>query len=418
MNALKDTAKSSFVFLKSIVKWIVLSLIVGALSGVIGSVFHIAIDYVTEYRGNNDWVIYLLPLGGLLIAFIYYLCKGQGRIDTNRVLEAVNTDEKVPLLMAPLIFVSTVLTHLFGGSAGREGAALQLGGSIGYNVGSLLRLNKKDKHIIVMAGMSGVFAALFGTPLTAMFFSIEVTSIGIMYYVALVPCFVAAFTASRIALMFGLHPVHFQGIAVPDITPHNMLLVAILAVLCALVCILFCICIKKSEHLMEKCFKNGFVRAAAGGAIIVLLTLLLGTRDYNGAGMGVIENALSGSVKYEAFLVKIIFTAITISAGFKGGEIVPSFFIGATFGCTIGMLFGMNPGFAAAIGFVSLFCGVVNCPVASVLLSIEVFGSEGILFFVPAVAISFMMSGYTGLYKSQKFMYSKTDFESIDTFAK
>jgi len=418
MVILKNTLKNSYIFLKSIVKWVLISLFVGVLSGVIGSIFHIAIDKVTEYREANGFVLYFLPVGGIIIAGIYFLCKKFGRVDTNRVLEAVETEEKVPLIMAPLIFVSTVLTHLFGGSAGREGAALQLGGSIGYNVGSLLRLNKKDKHIIVMAGMSGVFAALFGTPLTAMFFSIEVTSIGIMYYVALVPCFVSAITAAQIAKAFSLHAVHFSLSAIPEISVQNILLVAVVALCCAICCILFCVSMKKCEHFMEKYLKNAFVRAAVGGVLIVTLSLVLGTRDYNGAGMDIISRAIGGEARWEAFILKILFTVITISAGFKGGEIVPAFFIGSTLGCTVGALVGIDAGFAAAIGFVALFCGVVNCPVASLILSVEVFGAEGIVFFALAVAISFMMSGYTGLYKSQRIMYSKTNFEFIDSFAK
>lgn len=401
-------------YIKSFIKWIVIAVIVGAIGGAVGSIFHIAIDCATEMRGHSTWLIYLLPVGGLAIAGIYHLARKKGHIDTNRVLDAVKKDEKVPLVMAPLIFVSTVITHLLGGSAGREGAALQLGGSIGYNVGKIFRLNKGDMHIIVMSGMSAVFAALFGTPMTAAFFAIEVVSVGKMHYGAIMPCVISAVAASRIALVAGLHPVHFELPLTLAVTAAGTVKIIILALLCAVVSIAFCTAIHKCEHYMSKVMPNKFLRAAVGGAVILLLTIIAGTYDYNGAGMDVITRAISGEARWEAFALKIVFTAITIAAGFKGGEIVPAFFVGSTFGCVAGPLLGLNAGFGAAIGFVALFCGAVNCPVASLLLSIEVFGAEGLIFFAIACGISYMMSGRFGLYKSQEFVYSKISDEIIE----
>ncbi|MBE7038736.1 MAG: chloride channel protein [Ruminococcaceae bacterium] len=407
MTYIKDSLKISLLNFKALIKWIVVAALVGFIGGVIGSIFHISIDLATELREHNSYVIFLLPLGGLVIAFLYNLCKKQGHIDTNRVLEAIRQDEKVPFVMAPLIFISTVITHLFGGSAGREGAALQLGGSIGYKLGKVLKLNKNDMHIVVMSGMSGVFAALFGTPLTAMFFSLEVTKVGEMYYTGLVPCLVSSYIAYFVALLFKIGPVRFDSIAFETLEFDVILKVAFLAVFCALVSILFCVAIKRSEHYMKRFIKNNYFRALFGGALIVILTLLLGTHDYNGAGMDIIAKAMSGNARYEAFLLKIIFTVITISAGFKGGEIVPTFFIGSTFGCVFGSLLGLDASFAAQIGFVSLFCGVVNCPVASLILALEVFGSDSIFLFAVAVCISYMLSGRYSLYKSQEFVNSK-----------
>lgn len=414
MNCIKENLKGTFVYAKSFIKWVFFAVVVGLVGGAIGSVFHIAIDIVTECRGENTWVIYLLPLGGLLLAFLYKFCKKFGKLDTNCVLEAVKTEEKVPVIMAPLIFVSTVITHFLGGSAGREGAALQLGGSIGYNIGKLFKLSKKDLHIIVMTGMSAVFAALFGTPLTAAVFALEVVSVGVKYYAGLVPCVLAAIVGSRLALLFGLHPVHFDSVNIAAVTPDTLTKAVILAILCALVSILFCVSIKKCEHLMDKLIPNSYLRGAVGGALIIVLTLLSGGYDYNGAGMNIITEAISGTARPEAFLLKIIFTVITISAGFKGGEIVPAFFIGSTFGCVAGGLLGLDPGFGAAIGFVALFCGAVNCPLASTILALEVFGEEGILIFALVCAVSYMMSGRFSLYKSQRIVYSKTEDRFVD----
>jgi len=411
---IKANLKVSFEYIKGFAKWLIIAALVGAVGGLIGSVFHICVDFVTEIRVHHNWVIFILPVGGAVIAALYEICKKWGKLDTNRVLLAVRGEGDVPLIMLPLIFVSTVITHFAGGSAGREGAALQLGGSIGYNIGRVLRLKKEDLRIIVMSGMSAVFAALFGTPLTAAVFALEVVSVGTLHYAGLLPCIAAAITGFQVSLMFGISPVRFENVVFSAFSAGNAVRVIILTLLCALVGILFCISIKKCEHYTQRFIPNKYLQGVAGGAVILVLTLLLGTTDYNGAGMDVITRAFGGVARPEAFILKIIFTAITISAGFKGGEIVPTFFIGATFGCVVAPLLGLDPGFGAAIGFVALFCSVVNCPLASMLLAVEVFGGGRILFFALVCSISYMMSGYTGLYKSQKIVYSKLDTSYID----
>ena len=408
-----DTKKPSK-YAYTFIKWIIVAILVGAVGGVVGSLFHICVDYVTETREHNSWIIYLLPIGGLMIVGISKLLKSEGVMNTNKVIDAVRTENKVPLIMAPLIFVSTVITHLFGGSAGREGAALQLGGSIGYNLGKTVGLNKRDMHIVVMAGMSAVFTALFGTPVTATVFSLEVISVGVMYYAALVPCIIASVTAYAVAGAFNIPPVTFEIGAFPEITAFVVVKVLLIAVCCALVSILFCVTIKSTEKLSEKYLKNTYLRAFIGGVLILVFTLILNTHDYNGAGMNVITNAMSGQAKPEAFLIKIVFTAITIAAGFKGGEIVPTFFIGSTFGCVMASVLGLQPGVGAAIGFVAMFCSVVNCPVASMFLAVEVFGGQWTVMFMLACAVSFFMSGYSSLYKSQRFVYSKLEAKFID----
>lgn len=408
--------KEIAIYPKNLIKWLCLSFVVGIIGGIFGSIFHIGIDYVTDVRTQNPFVLWFLPLGGVVIAFLYYISKKYGKLDTNRILDAVKGEEKVPLIMAPLIFISTIITHFLGGSAGREGAALQLGGSIGYNAGKAFRLNEKDKHIITMAGMSAVFAALFGTPLTAAVFSLEVVYSGVFHYAALLPCIISAIVASQTALKFGLHPTHFT-IPSCEISAEMIIKVIVISILFALISILFCAAIKSCNHSMQRIIKNVFIRAIFGGLIIVFLTLIFGT-DYNGAGMNIVERAINGQVKYEAFLWKIIFTALTIASGFKGGEIVPAFFVGSTFGCMAGSILGIDPGFAAALGFVGVFCGVVNCPIASIILSIEVFGGDSILIFALVCAICYMMSGYFGLYRSQEFVFSKLNYEKIDTHVK
>ena len=418
MDILKKTAKASVNYIKNFIKWALIASVVGVIGGAAGSIFHRLLDVVGEIRAHHGWILYFLPVAGVAIAGMYALCRKKGKLDTNRVIEAVQEEEKVPLVLSPLIVVSTLITQLFGGSAGREGAALQLGGSIGYNLGRCFKLNKADMHVIVMAGMSAVFTALFGTPLTAAVFAMEVATVGYFHSGGFFSCVISSAVAFMISAAMGAAPVRFDVVIPDGINPEIMWKTAVLALLCALVSILFCMAIKKSEGLFKKACPNTYIRAFAGGAVIVLLTLLIGTRDYNGAGMEMVGQAMSGEARPEAFILKILFTAITIAAGFKGGEIVPTLFIGSTFGCVAGGLLGLDPALGAAIGFVALFCGVVNCPLASMVLAMEVFGGKGIMLFAVACGVSFMMSGYFGLYKSQKIEYSKFTDEIIDINAK
>ena len=398
-------------------KWIIIAVITGLVGGLVGSIFHLSVEFATRTRIENPWILYLLPFGGLVIVFLYK--KGMNEDPgTNLVIKSIRTDETVPFLMAPLIFIGTVITHLLGGSAGREGAALQLGGSIGSQIGNLIGLDEKDMHLVTLCGMSGVFSALFGTPLTATFFSMEVISVGIIHYSAFIPCIVSSLSAYAVSLFFGLAPVRFYLSVFPELSLINILKVIILGSLCAVVSIIFCEVLHKSNKYLKKLITNSYLRVFIGGTIIVFLTLIIGSRDYNGAGMNIISNAINGSARPEAFILKMIFTAITISVGYKGGEIVPTFFIGSTFGCVFGSFLGLDPCFGAAVGLVALFCGVVNTLITSIILSIELFGAGNIILFALACGVSYMESGYYSLYSSQKIMYSKIKAEYINRNAK
>ena len=239
-------------------------------------------------------------------------------------------------------------------------------------------------------------------------------SIGVMYYSGLIPCLFSALTSYAITLFFGISPTRFIIGNVPSLEVLPLLSTVALAALCAGLSIVFCIMLHGSADIMKRIFKNPYIRIAVGGLIVIALTLLCGCSDYNGAGSQIINNAVNGTVKPEAFALKILFTAVTIGAGFKGGEIVPTFFVGSTFGCLIGGLIGLDPGFGASVGMVAMFCGMLNCPVASVILSVELFGAQGMIFYGAAAAVSYMLSGYYGLYHSQKIMYSKFRAEYIN----
>ncbi len=388
-------------------RWLFLGCITGSVVGAIGTAFYYAIVWATRFRTENDLIILGLPFAGLLIVFLYRICKDYEDKGTNLVIKSIQEGDNLPVTKAPLIFISTAITHLFGGSTGRESAALQMGGSIGYNLGRLFKLKEGNIKIITMCGMSAAFSALFGTPMTAAFMAMEIENVGIMYYSALVPCVISALVASGVAGWLGVSAEVFTVNIVPEFTPYQAVFTAILAILCAVVSVVFCSVLKFSGKTYKKLIPNPYVRVFVGGCIVVALTFLSGVRYYNGAGIDVIEMAIKGEAPYPAFLLKILFTALTLGAGYKGGEIVPALYIGATFGCLYSQVFGFDPALCAAIGMGALFCGVTNCPISSLLICFELFGFKGMPYYLLAVAFSYTFSGYHSLYSSQKIAYSK-----------
>lgn len=416
MESLKHNAISAGKYFRTFYRWVLVSVGTGLVCGVVGSAFHLTVDYVTNVRTGAPWLIFFLPLGGLAIAFIYSVSRMVGE-GTNGIIDSIHDGGRVRMRLVPLIFISTAITHLVGGSAGREGAALQIGGGIGYRVGSLLKLDDKDMRLVTLCGMSAVFAALFGTPLTATLFALEVISVGVLYYSGLIPCLVASVTAYGVSRLAGIEPMRYAVMLEP-LEVGLIVRVCSLAVACAVVSMVFCIAMHKTEEFAAKKFKNIYLRAFIGGVIVIALTVLVGNESYNGTGTDVISAALcDGKAPTWGFLWKIVFTAVSIGFGFKGGEIVPTMFIGATLGCMLGPLLGIPAQFAAAIALVAVFCGAVNCPIASIILSVELFGSGELVYFALACGISYMLSGYFGLYSSQKIMYSKTRAEYINRYA-
>ncbi len=393
--------------IRVLLRWVVLGGLTGAIVGAIGAMFSKAIGFATEFRTSHDLIILGLPVAGLFIVFLYRLCKDYEDKGTNLVIKSIQEGEHLPVTKAPLIFISTTITHLFGGSTGRESAALQMGGSIGYNLGKLCRLKEGNVKIMTMCGMSAAFSALFGTPMTASFMAMEIENVGVMYYSALVPCVISALVAQGVAEFLGATGEQFAVSIVPELTVKNGIYTGLLALLCAFVSVLFCTTLKLAGKTYKKVFANPYIRVFVGGCIVVGLTFLSGTRYYNGAGMNVIEMALKGEAPAWAFLLKIIFTALTLGAGYKGGEIVPALYIGATFGCLYSQLLGFDPALCAAIGMGALFCGVTNCPISSLFICFELFGFKGMPYYLLAIALSYTFSGYYSLYSSQKIMYSK-----------
>lgn len=394
------------VSLLALFRWTLLAVCTGVLCGGIGTLFHLAVEWVTEQRTEHVWLLWLLPAAGIAITALYKVtgCVGKG---TNDVLRAVQDGSSVTPWLVPAIFLGTVLTHLCGGSAGREGAALQMGGSIGWNLGTLLHLKDYDRRTATISGMAAFFSALFGTPLAAALFAMTIEDVGLTFTSAFVPAFTSALIAYGCSLTFGIAPTRF-ALTAPELTVWNAFLIILLGVACAAVSRLFCGTLHFMEHTVPKRIPNPWVRVLAGSVLVIGFSYLFGVGRYNGAGMNVITAAVEqGQALPWDFLCKIFLTALTLSCGFKGGEVVPSFFVGATFGCAFGPLLGLPAGFAAAIGLVSVFCGATNALIPSILLGFELFGGAGLELIALGCGICYMLSGHHGLYSSQTFVTNK-----------
>ena len=416
MERLRENVKKAGVGGLVFLKWVLLAGVVGVAVGAAAVAFHWSIGTVTSLRIMHPRLIWLLPLVGAAIPFVYKICGMEHDRGTNLVLTAVRDAEPIRFRTAPLIFLATVATHLVGGSAGREGAVLQMGGSMAGWIGRKLKLNETDERVIVMCGMAAAFSALFGTPITAAVFPMEVVSVGVMYYTAFVPCLLASLGGFLLAQDLGLHGlVGYNAGQAAALSGLSMLQTLILGAMCAVVSVAFCESMHLGHRLGEKYISRPVVRGAVGGALVLAMLCLVPQGElYSGAGDELIRKLLGGQTIWYAFLLKTLFTAVTLGAGFRGGEIVPSLCVGCAFGTWMGPLLGLPHAFAGALGMIGVFCGATNCPVTSIVLSYELFGGEGVVLYSLCCAVSYMLSGYYGLYSEQKIVYAKLRAERID----
>lgn len=380
--------------------------------GLVGSAFYELIVRANSMRAQSPWLLFFLPVAGLVIVKFYHMFQIPEDRGADLIFDSVRESNDIPIQIVLTSAICTIITHLFGGSAGRVGVALQIGGGIAFYLSRHFKLNTQDRSLFVMCGMSGLVTVLFGTPLAATFLSLEVISVGVIYYATLLPCLVTALTAFFVIQLFEIEPLFFAIAGIPQVSVPNLLRVGFFAIACAVVSILFCFAIKQLNVILKKYIPNQYIRIVIGAFGVIGLTILVGDQTYNGSGNPLLIAALTeGTATPWDFALKLIFTAITLACGFKGGGVFPAFIIGATFGAAFGPYFGLEPQFTAAIGLVAVFCGAVNCPIASILLAAEIFGSEGILFFAIASAISFVFSGYFTLFPGQNFVYSKLRIE-------
>lgn len=381
---------------------LLLGILSGAICGGVGALFSKAVGFVTNIRTQNDWLIYLLPIGGLISVSVYKLCRVKN-IGTTNVFDCVRTEQSLPKGLAAAVFCGTCISHLFGASAGREGAALQIGGGIANMLARLLRLDEDSRHITVMCGMAALFSAVFGTPLAAWIFVLEVIMTRLCLFAA-IPVLLSSVTAFIISTLLGIHPERFNIGALPAFSVSLIWKATIIIAAGIIASFIFCKGLSLGKAFAKKIFKNEFLRIAVGGAIVVALTLLVGNREYNGGGIDIIERVFGdGLVRYEAFALKILFTVICVSTGYKGGEIIPTLFIGAALGGSLALILGLPIGTGAAIGMAVLFATATKCPFATILLCGEMFGITCITLVIPVVIISFALSHkMQGLYSNSK----------------
>lgn len=394
----------------------VLAVVIGAASGFASAVFLILLDLATAAQTDNPWLLYLLPLAGIAIAWAYAGFGKSAAGGNNLLLDQIHAaDEvnRVPLRMMPLVLVATILTHLFGGSAGREGTAVQMGGAMAGWLARTLHVSVAHLRIMLMCGISGGFSGVFGTPLAGTVFGMEVLAIGGLRYEALIPCLISAALADLVVrdvlhVHHGIYPV---ASGFPELSLRTLVVVAVAGVAFGLASLVFAEGTALVEHTSRRLVPNPMLRAFLGGFLVIAITLALGTRIYNGLSLPLLSQAFhGGEIPTFAFLFKLILTAVTLGVGFKGGEVTPLFVIGATLGVTLSGPLGLPADTLAALGFVAVFAAAANTPLACIIMGVEIFGlgSSAVILFGIAVCVAYTISGNHGIYHAQRMLTSKT----------
>ena len=406
-------------FILTLFKWIVFGGIIGLIIGSTTAFLLNSNDILGDTRESNSWLIFLLPLAGIVIGYIYMNYGTSHGNDSatgnNLIIESVNNKAKVLRRMGPIVYAGTFITVLFGGSTGREGAAVQMGGSVAEAINQFFKINILDKKILLMSGISAGFGAAFGTPITGAIFGMEMTALGKLKYEAFVPCLTASFVGHYMTTaVWGVEHETFIIQTVPAISLISISKVIFLSIIFSLLSVLYCQLRHGIQRVSEKYFrKNHMIRAFSGGVIIVLLTLMVGTEDYNGRGLEMLEQSFTEEVPAIAFAAKLIFTAVTLGTGFVGGEAIPLFFMGATLGNALYSFMDLPLSFLAALGMIAVFCGGANTPIAAFLLSVEMFEGKGVEYFFIACLISYIFSGHHGLWPSQTIHEPKSRLYSL-----
>jgi H+/Cl- antiporter ClcA len=382
-------------------KWLFICLLVGFAVGTASALFLISLDYITNFREEEIWPFLLLPLMGLLIGIVYHRYGQAVSKGNNQILDELYAPKGIiPFRMAPLVLFGTLATHFVGGSAGREGTAVQVGSAIADRFTKAFKLSAADRRIILICGISAGFASVFGTPLAGAVFALEVLLVGRMRYEAILPSFLAAVIADYACLQWGAHHTHYNIPLVPDLDLYLLFITLALGAAFGLCARLFSFSVQRFSSLFQSLISYPPLRPFIGGIILVGVFWLIGTR-YAGLGIPVITESFEIAAMPQDFLLKIILTAFTLSAGFKGGEVTPLFFIGATLGSALSLFVPMPIGLLAGMGFVAVFAGATNTPIACTLMGIELFGSEAGVFLAIACVTAYLFSGHTGIYSSQ-----------------
>lgn len=386
-----------------LLQWLLLATVIAVLAGSASALFLFSLDWATATRITHHWLIWLLPFAGFAVGWLYLRFGRSVEGGNNLILEEVHRPANtIPLRMAPLVYIGTVVSHLFGASVGREGTAVQMGASIADQFTSLLKLNNDARRMVLMAGVSAGFSSVFGTPLAGAIFGLEVMAIGRMHYTAIFPCLLAAVVADQVGLMWGVHHTHYAMSLIPSLSLWT--LGAVMAAGCCfgLAARVFADATHLIGGVMKKYVAYAPLRPFIGGVIVALAVYLLQGDRYIGLGIPVIVDAFQHPLAPWDFLGKLAFTVLSLGSGFKGGEVTPLFYVGATLGNALAPLLHLPFAFLAGLGFVAVFAGAANTPIASTLMAIELFGAEIGVYAAMACVVAWLVSGYSGIYRSQR----------------